>query len=221
MVQGSPSENAAKTFNSPEVPLSCCEPRWYALYTCSNREKNVANQLARRDLEHFLPTYLSMRRWTDRGVMLERPLFPGYLFVRTALLNHVQVTRIPGAVRLVGFGGTPCALPDEQVLALQRCAELGIRTEPHSGLDFAVGRRVRILRGALRGLDGIVLKRKRSTRFVFSLQVLQRSISVEMDSGDLELFENCARKWDETPPPERPQLGFHERGTGISKRDSL
>src|SRR5579864_1740010 len=87
-------------------------PRWYAAYTCANHEKRVAAEMGARDVEHFLPLYSSVRRWKDRRVKLELPLFPGYVFVRLALCNRLRVAQIPSVVRLVGFGGLPIALPD-------------------------------------------------------------------------------------------------------------
>ncbi len=51
------------------VPLdSLAQPHWYAAYTCANHEKRVAQQLAEREVEHFLPLYVSVRRWKDRRV---------------------------------------------------------------------------------------------------------------------------------------------------------
>lgn len=57
---------------------------WYALYTCSRNEKQVAAQLQQRDIEFALPLYVSVRRWKDRRVALQLPLFPSYIFVHTS-----------------------------------------------------------------------------------------------------------------------------------------
>ena len=67
------------------LPVDYAEPRWYAAYTSANHEKRVAEQLRLRDVEHFLPLYASLRRWKDRRVTLQMPLFPGYVFVRFAV----------------------------------------------------------------------------------------------------------------------------------------
>jgi transcription antitermination factor NusG len=92
---------------------------WYAAYTTANHEKRVAEQLAVRSVEHFLPQYASVRRWKDRRVRLELPLFPGYVFVRLALRDRLQVLKIPGVAKLVGFNGTPTALPEEEIATLR------------------------------------------------------------------------------------------------------
>src|SRR5690349_24405845 len=90
-----------------ELSEEHCEARWYAAYTSANHEKRVSEQLGVREVEHFLPLYASLRTWKDRRVKLELPLFPGYVFVRTALRNRLQVLQVPGVVRLVGFDGVP------------------------------------------------------------------------------------------------------------------
>ena len=83
------------------------EPQWYAAYTTSNTEKRVAERLVARNVECFLPLYESVRRWKDRRVRLQLPLFPGYVFVHLALYDRLRVVQIPGLVRLVGFNGVP------------------------------------------------------------------------------------------------------------------
>ena len=106
------------SFDSPsEAVLSadCLESRWYAAYTCANHEKRVREQLEQRSVESFLPLYETVRRWKDRRVRLQLPLFPGYLFVRMAVVDRLRVLQVPGVVRLVGFSGQLAPLPDEEI----------------------------------------------------------------------------------------------------------
>jgi transcription antitermination factor NusG len=158
--------------------------RWYAAYTSANHEKRVAEQLGVREVEHFLPTYSSVRRWKDRRVTLHMPLFPGYVFVRMAMGERSRVVQIPGVARLVGFNGLPCALPDEEIAALRAGLENGVRAEPHPYL--AVGRRVRIMRGPLTGCEGILVRKKGNLRVVLSIELIQRSIMVHLDAAAIK-----------------------------------
>src|SRR5216684_3137145 len=106
----------ASAINPPQrlgLPSEHRELAWYAAYTSSNHEKRVAEQLVGRAVEHFLPLYQSARRWRDRRVELQLPLFPGYIFVRLSLRDRLQVLQVPGVAKLVGFGGIPTALPHE------------------------------------------------------------------------------------------------------------
>src|SRR5215469_802635 len=93
--------------------------RWYVLYTRANHEKKASKEISRRGMESFLPVYQTTRRWSDRRVQVDMPLFAGYVFVHLALCDRFKVLQIPGAVRLVGFGGLPTALPEDQIDALR------------------------------------------------------------------------------------------------------
>lgn len=168
----------------PPLPAEFCEPRWYAAYTSANHEKRVAEQLGVREVEHFLPTYTSVRRWKDRRVTLAMPLFPGYVFVRLALRDRLKVLQLPGVARLVGFNGMPAALPQEQIEILRTGLAVGVSAEPHQYLT--VGRRVRIVAGPLTGFEGILLRRKGNLRVVLSVELIQRSILLDIDAVCLE-----------------------------------
>src|SRR5258706_14691214 len=97
------------------LPAPWAEQHWYAAYTCAQHEKRVAAELGMREVELFLPLYSSVRRWKDRRVTLDLPLFPGYVFARLALRDRLRVLQIPSVVRLVGFDGQPTALPDAEM----------------------------------------------------------------------------------------------------------
>ena len=167
------------------LALSCREPLWYAAYTSPNHEKRVAEQLAQRLIEHFLPLYQSVRRWKDRRVKLQLPLFPGYVFARLALHDRLQVLRVPGIAKLVGFNGKPVALPQEEIDSLRTSLERGTRAVPHHYL--ATGRRVRVKNGPLAGLTGILVRKRNGARFVVSVELIQRAVAVEIEGTDLEL----------------------------------
>lgn len=159
------------------------EQRWYAAYTCANHEKCVAEQLAQHSMEHFLPLYESVRRWKDRRVRLQLPLFPGYIFVRFALGDRLRVLEIPSVVRLVGFNGLPTPLPEGEIESLRNALVRQLHAEPYPYLT--VGRRVLIIHGPLRGLEGILLRKKGNLRLVLSLELIQRSIVVDVDAADV------------------------------------
>jgi len=166
------------------LPEEHCVSRWYAAYTSANHEKSVAQQLGAREVEHFLPLYESLRRWKDRRVRLQLPLFPGYVFVRMALRDRLKVQQVPGVARLVGFDGTPAALPEEEIELLRASLASGVRAEPHPFLK--IGRRVRVRSGPMQGLEGILKRRKGESRLVVSVELIQRAMAVEIDEADVE-----------------------------------
>jgi len=158
---------------------------WYALYTAPRHEKSVAWQIEQHGISCFLPVYRSVRRWKDRRKELDLVLFPGYVFVQIELRDRLQVLRLPGAVRLVSHQGQPAALREDEIETLRnRLAGAG-RIEPHPYLHE--GRRVRVRRGPMQGLEGIIVRRKDRCRIVFSMDLIMRSIAVEVDEPDLEL----------------------------------
>ena len=160
------------------------KPHWYALWTFSNHEKAVAERLRERAIGHFLPLYTSLRRWKDRRVQLQLPLFAGYVFVHIAPRDRLRVLQIPGAVRLVGFGGPPIALPEHEIDAIRSSLTHQVHAEPHPYLTM--GKHVCVVSGPLRGLKGIVVRKKNGARFVISLDLIMRSIAVEMNASDLQ-----------------------------------
>jgi len=166
------------------LPLDNLESRWYAAYTRAQHEKCVAQQLDERAIVRFLPLYEAVHRWKDRRKRVQLPLFPGYVFVRIPLQNRLDVLRIPSVVRLVGFNGAPTPLPEEEIEGLRRALNGGLRAEPHHFLQ--VGRRVRITTGPLAGCEGILKRWKGVLRIVLSIELIQRSILVDIEATSVE-----------------------------------
>jgi len=158
---------------------------WFAAYTISCHEKRVAEHLATRRLEFFLPLYKKISRWKNGLRMpIERPLFPGYVFVKIDPEERVRVLEVPGVHSLVGAGRQPIPLPYEEIEALRRGIHL-LNAEPHPILR--AGEKVVIRKGPLEGNTGIVIRRKNTTRVVLTLDAIMKSIAVEVDGRDLEV----------------------------------
>jgi len=170
-------------FDSAMGAEPSAEVLWYAACTSANHEKRVAQQLAWRSVEHFLPVYESVRPWKDRRVRLQLPLFPGYVFVRLALRDRLHVLQVPGVARLVGFDGRPTPVTAEVIEAIRACLAGNRDVQPHPYVRC--GQRVLVLSGPLAGFSGIVVRQKNRTRFVVSFNVLERSVAVEVDDSDL------------------------------------
>jgi transcription antitermination factor NusG len=126
-----------------------------------------------------------VRRWKDRRVQLELPLFPGYVFVRLALPDRLRVLQTPSVVRLVGFNGAPTALPDLEIETLRERLNRRFTAEPYPLLT--VGRRVQVKSGPLQGFQGIMVRKKGRLRFVVTIELLMRSIIADVDLADLDL----------------------------------
>ncbi|HXY03362.1 MAG TPA: UpxY family transcription antiterminator [Terriglobales bacterium] len=157
--------------------------RWYAIYTRFRYEKQVAAMLAYRGVEHYLPLYEAVHRWKDRNARVQLPLFPSYVFVYLNLQDRMRALTIPGVIRLVGC---PHAEPleGEEVEAIRNYLSSRLPVEPYPYLTK--GSRVRITGGPLAGMEGLILRRKSTCRIVISLDLIQRSMVVEVPASDLE-----------------------------------
>jgi transcription antitermination factor NusG len=158
---------------------------WFATYTHSCQEKRVVQHFQVRDIEYFLPVYRMINHWKNGlRVPIERPLFPGYVFVKAGIKDRVRILEVPGVHSIVGTGREPAALDYEEIEALRR----GVRVsnpEPHPFLK--VGTKARIRRGPLEGMGGIVIRQKNTFRVILSIDLIMKSISVEVDEADLEI----------------------------------
>ena len=152
---------------------------WFGIRTRPNHEKVTAAILENKDFEPYLPTYRTRRKWSDRTVESDQPLFPGYVFCRFDPLKRLPILTTPGVVSIVGCGNKPAPISDEEIEAIQSVLDLGLSAEPYPFLRE--GQRVRVTRGSLEGLEGILVKKKSECRIVVSVSLLQRSISVEID----------------------------------------
>jgi len=159
------------------------ESAWWALYTRHQHEKTVADMLAAKGFEVFLPLYESMRRWKDRQKMLSLPLFPCYVFVRGGLNRRLQVVTTPGVHMVLSHGERVALIPETEIDAIRKTLEGPFRVEPHPFLKC--GERVRVIRGTLEGVEGILVRKKNQTRLVLSVAMVAQSVAVEIDAADV------------------------------------
>jgi transcription antitermination factor NusG len=152
---------------------------WYGVRTRSNQERITASVLNSKGYEQYLPLYRTRRRWSDRVVTMELPLFPGYVFCRFDHNQRLPIVTTPGVVSVIGFGNDPAPIPDPEIEAIERVLQSGLAAEPYPFLHE--GQRVRINYGSLKDVEGILVKKKSDWRLVVSVSMLQRSVSVEID----------------------------------------
>jgi transcription antitermination factor NusG len=157
---------------------------WYAVTVRPRHEKTVTRHFEHRGLNYFLPVYRSMRRWKDRHKELDMALFPGYVFVNLNLRDRLGVLQSPGVLQFVTFQGQPAPVPDPEIRALESGLSAGLRAQPHPYLRQ--GKKVRVKSGPLVNAEGIMLRRKEGFRLVLSIDLLMRSVMLEVDEADVE-----------------------------------
>ena len=165
-----------------------CQWPWFAIQARTCREKLTKLFLENRGFECFLPLAKANHRWSDRVKQFELPLFPGYLFCRMNPYDRLPVLQAPGVIQIVGVGKNPLAVPEEEIEAIQQATASGLATMPWPYLQ--VGSLARIEGGPLQGLTGIIVKIKSGMKLILSVNLLQRSVAVEID-----------REWISVLPP--------------------
>jgi transcription antitermination factor NusG len=157
---------------------------WCVIHTRHQHEKSVAAHLSRQGFHVFLPTYDTLRRWSDRKRRVTLPLFPGYVFLVDQAQRRLQVLSTPGVHVILTTGKVPAVIPSDEIAAIRRAVESPLRVEPHRFLKS--GDAVRIKSGPLAGLQGIVSREKDVFRVILSVELLGRSAAVEIDAAATE-----------------------------------
>jgi transcription antitermination factor NusG len=157
---------------------------WYAVHTRHQHEKNVARVLANKGFEAFLPLYTAVHRWKDRDKQLILPLFPCYVFLRSPLERWQPILTTPGVHSVLGFGGQHSMIPSWEIESIRRMVGSPLKAEPHPYLKC--GDRIRVRAGALQGLEGILVRKKNIWKLLVSVEMLQRSVAVEVDASMVE-----------------------------------
>lgn len=156
---------------------------WHALRVRPRCEKNVTAAISGKDYETFLPVYRQARQWSDRVKNLDLPLFPGYVFCRGDFAGKPRLVSTPGVMGILHFGGIPAVISEAEIDALKAVVRSGVRVEPWQYLRE--GERVRIQKGLLAGLEGILVRTKGDDRVVLSVEMICRSVAVEVSRDSI------------------------------------
>ena len=169
---------------NPVITGAAPDRKWYAVFTVPQHEKSVVKHLNIREIESFLPAYEKIKIWKNRQRMkLILPLFPSYLFVHINFTERVKVLQSPGVLQIVGNGKEISALRDSEIEFLRSdfCRQ---RIEPYR--DFVIGEKVRIKSGVMQGLQGTLVRKSNSMRFVLTLELINQHAAIEVSAEDLE-----------------------------------
>lgn len=100
-------------------------------------------------------------------------------------MDIMAVLKTEGVVRFVGFEPrNPGVIPEEQIYSLKKLIESNRKIDPIPYLKE--GLRVRVKRGPLSGAVGILVRRGDNHILVVSIDILGRSVSVDIDSCNVE-----------------------------------
>jgi transcription antitermination factor NusG len=193
-------------FDRPHFGGPDATPVWCAVHTRYQHESSVHALLSLKGFETFLPTYKKLRRWKDRRKEIAAALFPGYVFVANAHNERLRVVSTPGVCALVSIAGTPAVISTQEIESIRRAIAGPYLIEPHEYLNE--GDHVRITRGPLTGIEGILVRKKGSCRLVVSVEMLGRAAAMEIDGTSIEQIRQ---------PVQRPLESFMAPSLASSK----
>lgn len=160
---------------------------WHVLWTRSNFEKIVHDQLDSKNYEVYLPM---LNHWQDRSKgspVVNTPMFKGYLFVRHAMdkTAYLDISNTRGIVNILGPSWDHLAkVPDQEIQAIKQITESRMTVTPYPYLK--VGTRVRIIKGVMQNAQGILVRSELAKGiFVISINLLQRSLAIKVDCSDV------------------------------------
>ena len=162
------------------------EPSWYAVWTRSRHEQVVREQIARKQIDAFLPTIPRWSRWKDRKKKIDWPLFPGYCFARFDPDETLAILKCTGVVNIVSFDGKPAAIPEHEIDSIRRLVESDLQYDPCPLIRE--GMMVEVVHGPLKGVVGRLLRKNEKARLVLSVDLIGQAVSVEVDAADVRAY---------------------------------
>ncbi len=168
------------------------ELQWFALLTRSNFEQTVYTKVCQKKIDAYLPKMRRPSKRKDRKLMVELPLFPGYIFVKSTLASadQLQILKTTGAVRLLGNTQGPVPVPESQIASLKLLTSAGQDLITGTIVQLEKGDPVMILEGPMAGLKGEFYRYKGQGRVIVKIDLLGQYAGLEVDSDNVEKIPN-------------------------------
>jgi hypothetical protein len=155
---------------------------WYVCHTRPRCEKKFAALMRAEGFEHYLPLVTSIRRYPSGTKRFTKPLFAGYVFARVGAEHKARMYQQELIARAIPV--------DHEPLFLRQLED--VRKIVASGVELSVipllvrGRRVRVVGGALHGLEGFVDDSSNPRGIVISVDVLRQGLLLRMPAEQLQ-----------------------------------
>lgn len=159
---------------------------WYAIWTRSRHEHVVREQLDKKGVEAFLPTFARWSRWKDRKKRIDWPLFPGYCFAKFDPAERLAVLTAPGVVNIVSFNSEIAPIPEQEIESIRRLVATDLQYDPcpliHEGMM------VEVVSGPLKGVTGRLVRKGAHARLILAVDLIGQAVSVEVDAADVREY---------------------------------
>lgn len=155
--------------------------KWFALYTKPRFEKKACEDLKSKGFESYLPTYKTLRQWSDRKKMVELPLFPSYCFVNINPSDYHEPLQAQGIIKYVWFENKPMPIPEKEIESIKILCGSMLPLEL-SPINLSVGQKVIITNGALSGIEGEYVKNSGKRKVLVRINSINHGVIVNIDS---------------------------------------
>jgi transcription antitermination factor NusG len=159
--------------------MSCGLHPWYVVAVKARREAHVSGILEQMGYEPYFPSYVAVKKYSDRIKKVEQPLFPGYLFMRLDIRYRLPILKLSDVLHFLGDQRGPAAIPDPEIEAIARSMTTALPWQPWPFLE--AGDEVTLINGPLSGVEGKLVSLRGEARLVVGITLLQRAIAVEVD----------------------------------------
>lgn len=180
-----PGRTDGKPWSSLEVPVPTVDKLWCVLHTRPRTEKVVAGRLASARIEHYLPLIVVRHTYARSRVAFEKPLFPGYVFMRGSEADRLAALQTKKVVQTIRVGDQ--AQLERELAQIRAAIAAGAALELFPAL--AVGARCRVAAGPLLGLEGVITGEASRSRFLLVVTALGQSAVLDIDAALLERID--------------------------------
>jgi transcriptional antiterminator NusG len=166
---------------------------WFAVQVKAKCESMAATILRNKGYEEYTPTVTTREvhgRDSAVSAAIERPLYPGYIFCRFNSEVRGPIVTTPGVIRVVGTPTQPIPITDEEMANVRLATSAGLPASPVPYI--CAGTRIVITGGPLQGVQGLFVRKNKSNRLIVSIDLIQRSLAVEIDSSWVGSFNQPA-----------------------------
>ena len=162
------------------------EPQWVAVYTNPRWEKRVAEHLCETGWEAYVPIRRELHEWKDRKKWVETPLLKSYVFVKITDRQVVPLRQVPGIVYIISFKGAIATIPDREIQSIKDFLAAEVVVQVRTSEMLRLGRRVRIIGGALEGKEGMLVSDCEDGNFAMEITGISMAMIIHVEADLLE-----------------------------------
>lgn len=168
---------------APEGEL--CVPQeseqWLVVHCRPRCEKKAAYFMVEAGFLVYLPLQRSIRVYGKRERVFMKPLFPGYVFAVVPVDKKYYIRQNQYVANVIEVY--------QQDVFVRQLNDLKKAVESDSIVEvlpfLCEGEVVKVLSGPFKGLEGPIITIKGKTRVVISLEMIQQSVSFEVDVSQI------------------------------------